>query len=926
MFITELIHYLTPAADVQYMSVTEKANEEKHSTPSISKNKKELKVSHRFSRRLAGIGPDMTNSVTHEQALQVPKRNLRQNRTTVDVDLEIKSSQQPIVVPKFESVHKMHGESLNESRSSSEIDPYFRDKPSHLVMEKIDDNMLEHKYSLTPESCTPRPKVAMKIITSESAMDDAHSGLGLASEANFVEEKKLHVSQIGKSDMSEISVNSNKSCDKERRASKRLAGIEPDVVVNSMDYKRAPEYKSRRRRSKGGVNAVLQQSEGRPTTKLVDHAFANGGSSIKSSKSPTIPPMADEQPEKLGDEEISDEKSEPQLSNAFLYSWSDPCLEFAIKTLTGVLPIECSAGNGPDLAHETDLFPRYKLVENAKESSGGRNLKENLKKTKNKKELRLPRRLSKRLAGYEPELVPSLRAVEYAPRKSWKTATVVLTNGVSKPLAGNKTELILDASEGFKSKVLQEPSDKCEVQTVEESNKDEKSCEAQIVSKEQPQKLESGASSETQLCLPVGKETDHSHHTLRACGSLVTKVLEDSSSKNEKSYEAQTVEEPSKIEKLFESQTASKEQPQRLETEVYSKTKLHLPVGKETDHILHASHSFKTRVFEDSLNKSEKSNEAQTVLSERQQKAEAEKFVNVQSEPEPCLPFGDFWSDPCLEFAIRTLTGSLPVDAAAEILPVMTPDIIDQQQRGLPDSKVKTNDEENHDNLNRPQIRNGINLVCEPSNEILKQPFFSSSSTFCENTPKFANCVSSSDEVALKSILDERESLHMEAGNTTKLAQPYGNGNMLIHEEPLKNIHQVSEIKAVPVEQPESATQIMSHETPESEFCAPFMDSWSDPCLEFAFKTLTGAITIEENLAIQGCFEEPANWLGRRDSGGSALPDLGPINFSQSDLASYYDMGEKSMPGQQSSTSLNGCAGYDPQEHYSPSNKNFQGR
>ncbi|KAK9147820.1 hypothetical protein Scep_006577 [Stephania cephalantha] len=38
---------------------------------------------------------------------------------------------------------------------------------------------------------------------------------------------------------------------------------------------------------------------------------------------------------------------------------------------------------------------------------------------------------------------------------------------------------------------------------------------------------------------------------------------------------------------------------------------------------------------------------------------------------------------------------------------------------------------------------------------------------------------------------------------------------------------------------------------PESPLISPFGDSWPDPCLEFAFKTLTGAIPVEESLVIE---------------------------------------------------------------------------
>lgn len=231
------------------------------------------------------------------------------------------------------------------------------------------------------------------------------------------------------------------------------------------------------------------------------------------------------------------------------------------------------------------------MFECAKESCSDRNLQVNLK---NKKELKLPCQLSKQLAGHEPEVVPALRAMEYTTRKSCKdeaTANVVLTNGVSKRLdAGKEIELILDASDSLKSRVLEESS-----------NKSEKSYETQTVPKEQKHKLETkntgDKSSEMQLCVVFGKETEH---TLHASNSLETRVLEESSSKSEKSYEAQIVEESNKSEKLDEVQTVPNQQQQKLETEVCSVSQLCLPVRKETQHILHAVGSLKTRVLEDS--------------------------------------------------------------------------------------------------------------------------------------------------------------------------------------------------------------------------------------------------------------------------------------------------------------------------------------
>ncbi|KAF7828301.1 methyl-CpG-binding domain-containing protein 13-like isoform X1 [Senna tora] len=951
---------------------TEKVNEENHSAPSISKKKKELNVPQRFSRRLAGIGLDeAANTVTSEQGSQLPKGNLRapeyksRRRSKKSEDSAV-LLQQSEGGPAMELADKvstymnapLSGDSSIESTNYSKIPPIIDEQlenrtavgvytekksPQHLnIVPKIESvhkmcgfqfSKPEHQYSPSLDFSATSLEVARKTITGElPAMGDPHSGNGLAPEVNFTKENKLHVSQIGNSGVSESSIKSNKSSTKKEhhnpcRASKRIAGIEPDVITNSIDCKRAPEYKSRRRSKKSEVSAVLlQQSDGGPAMEHADHVSSyinaplSGDSSIESRKYSKIPPITDEQPENLGDEKMNDEKSEPQQSIASLYSWSDPCLEFAIKTLTGVLPIDDSVGSGPNLAPGIDLFEKSKSFECAKESSRDGNLQVNLKKSKNKKVPRLPRRLSNRLAGHEPELVPALRALEYSSRKSRKdkpTEAVVLTNGESVQLdASKETKLTLDASDSLKSRIIEEPSNKCEksyeVQTVEESSKSEKLYETENVPKEQQQKLETEAGSETQLCSPVEKAIQHTS------GSLETRVLEDSSNKSGKTYEAQTVGEPNKSGKLYE-----------CLTEVNSKTKLSLPYGKETEHIILASGSLETKLFEDSTNKSEQSYKAQTVFNERQ-KLEAENFVDVRSEPETCLPFADFWSDPCLEFAIKTLTGALPVDAAAEILPVVIPDISKPTTNKTHDQPVKellhSIDEESH--YRQSQKKKETNLVSQPSEQLLRQPEMSSSSIFCENASKFVNSVSyNSVEADLKSNLDDGESLREEAGIIRKLAHQHRNGNMLIHEEPPKKIQEVLGVKAFPAEQPEFGTPILSNVNLESEFCSPFMDSWSDPCLEFAFKTLTGAITVEENLPIQGCFQESVSWREQSDS-GPALPDFGSTSFSQSDIASYYDVGDKSLPlpGQQSSTSLNGCAGYDPKEDYSRFSKDFQGR
>lgn len=142
-------------------------------------------------------------------------------------------------------MHKMDGELLNKSNSSFEIELVFRDQLSQQVLEKIDDIKPEPElsYSLSLDSSAPSLKVAMKNVTGEiPAVNDPHSGCGLASEGNFVKENKLQVSQIGKSGVTEICVYPNKSSNKKENgnqcwASKRLAGIEPKVKSENQLYR-----------------------------------------------------------------------------------------------------------------------------------------------------------------------------------------------------------------------------------------------------------------------------------------------------------------------------------------------------------------------------------------------------------------------------------------------------------------------------------------------------------------------------------------------------------------------------------------------------------------------------------------------------------------------------------------------------------------
>ena len=721
-------------------NMMENANEKNHNNPSISKKKKEFNVRHRFSPRLAGIEPvQLANNVINEQTLQVPKRNTRKSRTTLDVDLENKSSNRFGGVSEIEHAHEMHQEVINTSNYLSEDQAVAEEQPNKLEADKIDDNKAE------------------------------------------------------------IYPNSNKSNNKRehhipRQASKRLAGLDHELMNNSISCEKTPKYESKR--SKDEINAELQQSEGGPATELADHVPINGESANKRRKSSEIPPITGDQLEKLRGEEMDGEKSEHQTSFAFHYSWSDPSLENAINTLTNALPVEDSVDaapttTGPTTVPQTDI--QKKLFDNVTGRSRDRNPQVRSNKSKKKKELKVPMRLSKRLAGLEPEVLPSERALEYATKKSFKeepiaTATQILMNGASE----------------------------------------------------------------------------------------------------------------------------------------------HLDVEEETKLACHASHGLRTEVLGEPSNMGDKSYDAQTVPKEQLQKVEAENIGDERSEPQILAPFGDSWSDPCLEFAFKTLTGALPFDAATDILPVITTDVNDPPNKELHES-VMTRTSEARDNSNQSRSKKELNMVCQPSELFPWKPELTTSSTCRESASKFTTTDPYGEEGYTRNL--DGESIHSEVGNVTQLVHHSRNMNIEIHEEPLKENGRVPEGESIITEQPPLETETINHDNSESEFCASFMNSWSDPCLEFAFKTLTGVIPVDENLASQECFQQPANCHNQTD-GGSKLPDFGSSYLSQSDTPFHYDIGVNSMPGQQSSmsspflpwekASLQGCPEVDPQKQYSQFNKNLQ--
>ncbi|BFG31679.1 hypothetical protein CerSpe_179520 [Prunus speciosa] len=287
----------------------------------------------------------------------------------------------------------------------------------------------------------------------------------------------------------------------------------------------------------------------------------------------------------------------------------------------------------------------------------------------------------------------------------------------------------------------------------------------------------------------------------------------------------------------------------------------------------------------------------QMVPKEQQQKLESGRMDSEKPEPEFSLLFG---SDPCLEFAFKTLTGELPIADTVDNEPILKPaaDVL-QKENSLESEMEKScnrntrvNKSKKNKELKLPHRSSKRLAGVEP--ELL--PNFMSSERALRNATGRS---SKSKAIQAVNSADEASQLP-EAGPETKFAN-YPCTTTIdtsIPEQSSNKSENFLEDQAIPQEKPQKfETEKAAIENPEAQFSFPFMDSWSDPCLDFAFKTLTGAIPIEDDL-FQGYFQEKIETShNHRDS--LALPDFGSPSFFQSDILPQFDTPEQSISGQQ---------------------------
>ncbi|KAK1267237.1 hypothetical protein QJS04_geneDACA000481 [Acorus gramineus] len=91
--------------------------------------------------------------------------------------------------------------------------------------------------------------------------------------------------------------------------------------------------------------------------------------------------------------------------------------------------------------------------------------------------------------------------------------------------------------------------------------------------------------------------------------------------------------------------------------------------------------------------------------------------------------------------------------------------------------------------------------------------------------------------------------------------------------------------------------QLVVGDTPGSPLTFPFGDSWPDPCIEFAFKTLTGAAPVLEDVSVIEDFFNQHVGLAQVPGSSNSHVHINSDNGSQK--ANVYQV-EVQMQGQQS--------------------------
>ncbi|KAI8546356.1 hypothetical protein RHMOL_Rhmol07G0110500 [Rhododendron molle] len=267
-------------------------------------------------------------------------------------------------------------------------------------------------------------------------------------------------------------------------------------------------------------------------------------------------------------------------------------------------------------------------------------------------------------------------------------------------------------------------------------------------------------------------------------------------------------------------------------------------------------------------------------------------------------PVGDSWSDPCLDFAVKILTGTIQIEEETKETndpsssPLTRTDGCIGNQCEMVCAENGTVSFPSPDMVEEGKlVENGLGMKRSRKMQINSSK---SKNKEAVSLPRRSSkrLAGISPNIAVNFPLWQRVPASAKSGESEAAKQsPEALDNLAHIPEALDNVAQSApqlfetvegskkpiEDQAVQEDQPvRQETEKKNVENPESQFLYPLEDSWSDSCIEFAVKTLTGEIPIEDNIAFQDYFQQ-------LDDTSHTLPDLGLPNSFQTDILSDFD-------------------------------------
>ncbi|CAK7335490.1 unnamed protein product [Dovyalis caffra] len=613
---------LIPDADIvlQHNSLENRMKVKTKNTLSKSTNKKGLNMPLRISKRLAGGEPQLVTSpvlgALAKTLLLVPtsvnpdEKHMEKNVTDNGAGSNENSNDKKGLCLPLQSSKRLAGPEPELVACSTVV------LPEKCLKQNVIDNCVESKehcndkkfMHLALRSSKRLAGLEPELVATSASSEQAEAEPELVTRSLVETRLKPNVTNNG----SEFKENSNdkKGLCLSLWSSKRLAGLEPELVANLPST----------------VHAQITTQA--PTTLIPAEKCPkfNGAESRENKAS----------------------ESEAELPKA--------------KVLKRNQDKEFSADNILTLTPEVGIKQMLNCHESGMKRRGKMKTWSSSSKSGCKKQVKSALQYSKRLAGLESECVANSESSEQALQNG-------IMSGKREPIPAIKATMADEVSELHEAEC--KTSHPCHAPHVnnsfdkETSNKSQKSLDDQAVPKEKSQEL----------------ETDNP----------LMNIIEKSN--NEKTSIYWRKSKPRKELNLpcRSSKRLSELQPQPILSSITNDHALHVGVrksnktkaiigvgvvpysmadraaqqvkaGPEVQHAHYCSADVTATLHEESSENRKEPLDDHTVTKAKSENLDTEKLNNEKPEPQVSFSFGDFWSDPCLEFAFKTLTGAIPID------------------------------------------------------------------------------------------------------------------------------------------------------------------------------------------------------------------------------------------------------------------------